>query len=101
MAEPLNISIEALAASHGSALINMVERATLNSFGKVVNVIEEPEKHIQFSIQTTADKLDQLSFALADAEISLKNGAETILGYVSEQYSMFRDVHLSLMIGYL
>lgn len=101
MTEPLSISIEALAASHGSALINMVEQATLNSFGKVVEVIEEPEKHIQFSIQTTADKLDQLSFALTNADISLKNGADTVLDYVSEQYSMFRDVHLNLMIGYL
>lgn len=101
MTEPLGISIEALAAPHGSALMNMVEPATLNSFGKAVEVIEEPQNQMQFSIQKTSDEVKQRLFALTDTDIYLKNGAENSLDTLSDQYSMLREVHLDLMIGYI
>ena len=100
MTEPLNLSIEALSASHAGALISAVEKATLNSIGKVVDIKHISEDAIRFSIQITADKLDQLSYALLNCNLSLKHGAEDVLQNVANQYSLYRDVNLNLLVGF-
>ncbi len=100
MTETVKLSIEALSASQGSDLISAVEQAATNSIGKVIDITHIPGDVLRFTIQTTADKLEQLSYALSNMGLSFKQGAADVLHNAANQYSLYRNIHLNLSVEF-
>lgn len=100
MTNTVKLSIEALSASQGNDLITAVDQAATNSIGKVIDITHLSEAALRFTIQTTADKLEQLSYGLSAIGLSLKQEACDVLINASNQYSLYRDIHLNLLVEF-
>jgi len=98
MINTVKLSIEAIASNTGKDLVNVIEHATRNSVSYVTDMKQASETMLQFTIQTTSDKLECLCHRLVGTGLLLKDNAVDILMNAANQYSLYRDIHLDLHV---
>lgn len=98
MISTVKLSIEAIASNTGKDLVNVIHHAAINSVSHVIDMKQASENMLQFTIQTTSDKLETLCHRLVGTGLLLKDNAIDILMNAANQYSLYRDIHLDLHV---
>lgn len=77
--------------------IGIIKDVSKNSLSEVLHTRGSDEA-IFVTIQTTADKLEQLGYKMAAAGIEITENALGILKNAAGQYSLYRDIQLNINI---
>lgn len=99
MIDTIKLFIDAKASLHQD-VIGLIKEAAKNSLSEVLHTDGVGDAVI-VTIQTTADKLEQLGFKLAASGIVIAENAVDILQNAANQYSLYRDIHLNMNIEFL
>lgn len=81
-------------------LIGLIKEVSKNSLSEVLH-IDGSGDAVLVTIQTTADKLEQLGYKLAASGIEIAENAFDVLKNAASQYSLYRDIHLNMSIEFL
>jgi hypothetical protein len=96
MIETIKLFIDAKASLH-TDLVGLVREVSKNSLSEVLHTDATGDTFL-VTIQTTADKLEHLGYKLAASGIHIAENAAGVLANAANQYSLYRDIHLSMNI---
>lgn len=99
MIDTIKLFIDAKTSLHPD-LIGLIKEAAKNSLSEVL-CADGAGNTVFVTIQTTADKIEQLGFKLAASGIEMAGNAVDVLQNAASQYSLYRDIHVNMNIEFL
>jgi hypothetical protein len=97
MSTTVNLQVKACANQLNDSLNTQIQQAISKSCCRVVGKLNA-ENGLQFQIKALSDKLEKLSDELSKSGINLTQEAASMLKNASTQYSVFRDIEITLSV---
>ncbi len=98
MATTVNLLLKASANFVSDELINRIENGVKQSSCWVKEKLTS-ENGLQIQIKAFTDKLEKLYMQLHDSGLELVEGSAEMIENASTQYSVFRDIEVTLVIN--
>jgi hypothetical protein len=98
MASTVNLLLKASSNFVTDELTLKIENSVKQSGCWVVNKLTY-DNMIQFQIKVFTDKLEKLYMHLNDAGLDLVKGSAEMISNASIQYSVFRDIEITLIVN--
>ncbi len=98
MASTVNLLLKASSNFVTDELTNRIENSVKQSSCWVVEKLTS-DNGIQFQIKAFTDKLEKLYLQLHDTGLDLVEGSAEMISNASNQYSVFRDIEITLVVN--
>lgn len=98
MASTVNLLLKANSKFVTNELANKIENSVKQSNCWVVEKLTS-DNGMQFKIKVFTDKLEKLYLQLHEAGLDLVEGSAEMITNASNQYSVFRDIEITLIVN--